>query len=272
MTPLIEVHRCETEHVKKKISPHFHSGYEIVYIEKGHAEFTIGSNSHVYPQNHLIFINDLQRHHMIPTELPYHRTFLILDREAFDHMISEPQLRSLFRSNPNKFGFGITLSMNDHLYVQKIMNSCLEEYLGKEVYWEKKVLSNLTDLFIYLYRHYKEFFPIQNDNQKALTATRLQDYLDSHYLDNLNLHELSRIFHLDKYYLAHTFHDVTGYTIKQYIILKRLSYAKDQLVHSNASITTVAFNAGFNSSSNFIRSFKKHEGVTPLQFRKSFGE
>ncbi|TCT15524.1 helix-turn-helix protein [Natranaerovirga pectinivora] len=72
---------------------------------------------------------------------------------------------------------------------------------------------------------------------------------------------------LDKYYLLHTFKEVTGFTIKQYILLKRIAFAKNQLYYTDKNITAISIDSGFNSQSNFIRLFKKKEGITPLQFR-----
>jgi len=84
------------------------------------------------------------------------------------------------------------------------------------------------------------------------------------------LDNISTNFFINKYHLAHLFKKVTGYSLKQYITLKRISYARELLCLSDKSITQIASDCGFNSTSNFIRSFKSIEAETPLGFRKAY--
>ena len=72
------------------------------------------------------------------------------------------------------------------------------------------------------------------------------------------------------YHLAHVFREETGYTVKQYVLLKRVYHAKNLLVHSGMSVSEAAAAVGFNSTNNFIRAFKSSEGMTPGGFRKKF--
>ncbi|OUS32230.1 hypothetical protein A9Q99_01400 [Gammaproteobacteria bacterium 45_16_T64] len=47
----------------------------------------------------------------------------------------------------------------------------------------------------------------------------------------------------------------------------RIDRAKEMLKQSNESIVTIAHNLGYTDAANFTRAFKKHEGVSPSQFR-----
>ncbi|MFU9812099.1 helix-turn-helix domain-containing protein [Acinetobacter radioresistens] len=53
---------------------------------------------------------------------------------------------------------------------------------------------------------------------------------------------------------------------KQVIILK----AQERLIHSSASITQIAYELGYSSSSNFSRAFKALVGLTPEAYRQQF--
>ena len=52
----------------------------------------------------------------------------------------------------------------------------------------------------------------------------------------------------------------------QYVNWYRIEQAAWKLSHTDYSVTEIAFQCGFNDLSYFIRSFKKHKGVTPKQF------
>ena len=46
--------------------------------------------------------------------------------------------------------------------------------------------------------------------------------MEEHLKENLDLNELSRIFHVSKYHISHVFKDETGISVHQYILKKRL--------------------------------------------------
>lgn len=48
----------------------------------------------------------------------------------------------------------------------------------------------------------------------------------------------------------------------------RLSCAKELLTHTNQSVGEVAFHSGFSDVNNFIRTFRRETGMTPLRYRE----
>lgn len=69
--------------------------------------------------------------------------------------------------------------------------------------------------------------------------------------------------------LSKLFRAQTGIGFSQYITLRRCHYAKQLLENPHATIEDVALNAGFNSTRNFTRCFKKVFSLTPIEYRKS---
>lgn len=65
------------------------------------------------------------------------------------------------------------------------------------------------------------------------------------------------------------FKQYTGYTIVEYIQIKKVEYAMEILTHSDKQITEICGILGYDSLSYFNRMFKRHTGTTPLRFRKS---
>lgn len=55
----------------------------------------------------------------------------------------------------------------------------------------------------------------------------------------------------------------------QYIIDLRMKYAAQMLSLNTSSVKDIASDCGFNSVSYFIRTFKKHFGVSPREYRKT---
>lgn len=64
------------------------------------------------------------------------------------------------------------------------------------------------------------------------------------------------------------FHETVGINPKEYILRKKISYAKQMLL-DGIDITTIAFDLGFSSSQSFATTFKKLTCSTPSNFRRN---
>ncbi len=252
------------------LKDHFHDGYEMIFIEAGSAKFVVGGHVIEFEENSLIFINNLERHEMAPIVTPYIRYAFILGSEFLDTTLVEPPLRSVFKNRPKSFNYGFKLHHEHIDFVKSICKVCYDDYINKDTYWELNISSNIASLFVYLYRNYKNSFPISTTTNTVNNVFEIQNFIDKNFTYDISLNDISSEFHLDLYYLSHIFKEVTGYSIKQYIILKRISFAKNLLYYTKDNITTVATQSGFNNVNNFIRTFKKLEGIPPLKFRNSF--
>lgn len=73
---------------------------------------------------------------------------------------------------------------------------------------------------------------------------------------------------ISKYTLSHDFTKYIGIPIMENILQLRLKEAKLLLSTSERTINEIARAIGFSSDIHFIQTFKKREGITPLQYRK----
>ena len=110
--------------------------------------------------------------------------------------------------------------------------------------------------------------PIDFQMPDIVTGTMM--YISENYKDKLSLEQLASMANCSVTYLSRIFKQYVGLTIYNYIIATRISNAQIML-KKNASVTETCFASGFDDCSNFIRTFKKITGKTPMQFQKSFG-
>jgi hypothetical protein len=64
--------------------------------------------------------------------------------------------------------------------------------------------------------------------------------------------------------------DDTGAGFGEHLAMRRLTRAREQLMHGAASVLEIAYDAGFSGSEPLIRAFRRTFGWTPLQFRKAW--
>lgn len=77
---------------------------------------------------------------------------------------------------------------------------------------------------------------------------------------------------LSNNHLVRLFKQYHGKTISKYLIELRLKEATRLLTHTDTDITKVALDAGFQSMSNFYKTFKMRTGLTPKEYRNEVSE
>lgn len=92
-------------------------------------------------------------------------------------------------------------------------------------------------------------------------------YIDRHLDSKLNIEELSRLFEIDARSLGYAFKREFGLSPKQYIRESRLNLAKELIRGGGYRISEVSRRVGYEDALYFSRTFKKHIGVAPSEFR-----
>ena len=105
---------------------------------------------------------------------------------------------------------------------------------------------------------------------KNTMLTDVKKYLDEHYREKITLDELAGLFYIDKYYLSRRFKQQFGTTIHSYLQQCRITHAKHLLRFTQFSIEEISLNCGVEDPNYFARLFKKIEGISPGDFRRSW--
>lgn len=103
----------------------------------------------------------------------------------------------------------------------------------------------------------------QMDYLEAAQACIAEAYADA----SLSLDEVSRRVGISGPYLSSLFTTLTEEHFLDYLNRYRIERACELLKNTNLSIAEVGFQVGFNSSSSFIRVFKKYRQVPPGSYR-----
>lgn len=98
---------------------------------------------------------------------------------------------------------------------------------------------------------------------------RLQDHVDAHLSESIDLAELSVVAGLSVFHFARQFKLSTGVTPHYYLVHRRVQRAQQMLATTDLSLSDVAFANGFSDQSHLARHFRQIVGTTPGQFRRS---
>lgn len=98
---------------------------------------------------------------------------------------------------------------------------------------------------------------------------KAMDYIDKNITQNISLYDISREAGVSVPHFYRLFKRLTGDTVGAYILRRRISMATRDLIDSDKSITSIAFEYGFESHDVFTRAFTRVYGMTPNKYRHS---
>ena len=82
----------------------------------------------------------------------------------------------------------------------------------------------------------------------------------------LSVSSLAALSGMSEVYFRRLFKDLTGLSPKEYLIEKRIAYAKDLLLSGGFPVSEVALLSGYGEPCHFSRAFSRREGVSPAEF------
>lgn len=108
------------------------------------------------------------------------------------------------------------------------------------------------------------------DAETESNGRAIKGWLDAHYREDIALQDISRALYLSPFYISHVFKAYSGYSPMQYVTRRRIGEAQSRLVNTKDSISAIAADVGYNSSSLFSRMFNLYVGRSPARYRKDY--
>jgi len=106
-------------------------------------------------------------------------------------------------------------------------------------------------------------------NLYVKTINEVVDHIEQSLHEPLTLQSVSQQFFLSEFHFSRLFKMITGISVKQYILGRKLAAAAEKLKNPRNSVTDVALDLGFEYPEVFSRTFKKWFGVAPAFYRNS---
>ena len=97
---------------------------------------------------------------------------------------------------------------------------------------------------------------------------KVTEYIENNILEEITITELAHLIGLNEKTLKSVFSCLTGITVNEYIRLRRLSLSVTDILNGE-NITNVSYKYLYNSPSSYNRAFKKFQGITPKDLKKS---
>lgn len=94
--------------------------------------------------------------------------------------------------------------------------------------------------------------------------------INSKFASSISVQSIANELNFHPTYISRCMKKIYGISTKQYIQELRMNHAQSLLKSSNHSIEAVSLMSGFSSLSFFSKSFTKHMGLSPKEFRNHY--
>ena len=96
---------------------------------------------------------------------------------------------------------------------------------------------------------------------------RAIDYTEAHLTEEIDYDAVAKEAYSSAFHFQRVFSIMCGYTLGDYIRMRRLSLAADELRGSDAKVIDIALKYGYETPESFTRAFSRFHGVTPTEAR-----
>ncbi|MEC5128448.1 helix-turn-helix domain-containing protein [Verrucomicrobiales bacterium BCK34] len=130
------------------------------------------------------------------------------------------------------------------------------------------IITLLAAFAIQLSEHLNRLL-VEESHAEPDVVIKAKQYINVNLEDKVALEEVSQHVGVSTFYFCKVFKQSTGMTLTEYVNRRRVERAKRKLLNPQARVTEVAFDVGYQSLSQFNRSFLRYVGLSPSRFRES---
>lgn len=247
----------DESHPRYQMIHHWHPETELVTVRRGKLVLSVDGASIELNEGQFLLIPSGAVHSGIP--INSHYECVVFDRRFLLNLLkgpSYPQIKQLF-TTPRILPGTPELDR----WFQALRNpqfgfeaEALSALYGLIARWLKDSPTSSVDL--------------PRRKPRLIAFERAVLYLQEHFSEQISLKDIANAAELSENYFGEYFKNVTGETPIQYLNKYRIEKSAEALREDEKSITEIALECGFSDLSYFIKTFRRHYGTSPGNYRK----
>ncbi len=247
----------------KKTKPHKHDEYsELIFLSDGEGFHCIESEKFMVSTPEFYFLKPGQLHFWQFTSIP--KGFVIIFKDKEFNGVNENLLIDLLR----KLTDITRLEIQSDKYPSHILEDIFNEYQLNTQY-SKEIIHGLLKALFGKLLQIKVVKPT-NSNQPQPVYERFKQLLVKECPRLHKVNEFADLLNTTPQNLNIICRKQTGKSASEIISNQILLEAKRYILHTDNTINEIAEILSFTDTSNFVKFFKRHENITPIQFRSKY--
>lgn len=255
----------------KEYPIHYHQDIEIVFVLKGEIKLKNGYCTYILKEGDIFTNNGHEVHAIYKTHSDNVVTIIRVSNLFFTQYFPELS-KSCYRTYTAKESD----SRCDNL--RKMLLLIILDYLKKSINYKHQCINSMLEFIKYLNESFN-LFAFENQvvvnvsNENAILVNRMSriiNYIYENHSDKITLEDLSKLEHLNKFYLSHIIKQFTGMSFREVLCFARVEWSEINLLGTNKTINVIAREIGFSTTSFYEKHFIKWFGSSPLEHRKKY--
>lgn len=255
---------------------HIHyNDYEVYYLLEGERCYFIGTKIYHLKQGSLVFVRRNVIHKTALSREAHHdRILLEISRSYLESVFAitgELTLHDFFQDDC----IILSLESEEQNFITELLLALGRELGTKNSGFRLLAKSLVAELFIYAKRMENKANPSassRTDDPRHRQIEQIACYIAENCCSPLSLNSIAEQFYMNKCYLSRIFKEITGFTVNGYLHARRIQKARSLLIQNSMNISEVSEAAGYENLTYFERVFKKHTGMSPLEYRRQYGK
>ena len=255
---------------------HIHyNDYEVYYLLEGERCYFIGTKIYHLKQGSLVFVRRNVIHKTALSREAHHdRILLEISRSYLESVFAitgELTLHDFFQDDC----IILSLESEEQNFITELLLALGRELGTKNSGFRLLAKSLVAELFIYAKRMENKTNPSassRTDDPRHRQIEQIACYIAENCCSPLSLNSIAEQFYMNKCYLSRIFKEITGFTVNGYLHARRIQKARALLVQDPMNISEISEAAGYENLTYFERVFKKHTGMSPLEYRRQYGK
>lgn len=255
---------------------HIHyNDYEVYYLLEGERCYFIGTKIYHLKQGSLVFVRRNVIHKTALSREAHHdRILLEISRSYLESVFAitgELTLHDFFQDDC----IILSLESEEQSFITELLLALGRELGTKNSGFRLLAKSLVAELFIYAKRMENKTNPSassRTDDPRHRQIEQIACYIAENCCSPLSLNSIAEQFYMNKCYLSRIFKEITGFTVNGYLHARRIQKARSLLIQNSMNISEVSEAAGYENLTYFERVFKKHTGMSPLEYRRQYGK
>ena len=250
---------------------HSHELYEMMYVTEGALAYTVEDKVYHLHKGDLVLIPPQTIHRAKDMPYEHSKRVIINFNKAFaaDSIKTHCNLLYAFESVEQK-GHIVRMDSISGKILESIFMRMRVSYLSSE-YGDDLVFTIAFLEAMLLINRKVRSIPTSGTGVLLDDSpfSRIINYIDNNFTNNMSMDIIAQAVQLSPSRVSHIFKQETNLTIMQYVMQRRLNYAKE-LIHQGESLSRIWMMCGFSDHVSFLRWFKKQFNTTPSAYRKNF--
>ena len=183
----------------------------------------------------------------------------------YNIMFSEQQLSDMFSALINRFELPVVITP-EKVRFRRITELCRLMHENSVNTLSAYYSNNLLECIMMELMNCTGIDTVQCES--FYTIRNALNYIHENFRGKITLNDIAEQCGYSPSYMSRVFREFTGQTFGNYLSRLRCRYAKTMIASTAIPIYDICFESGFNSLSQFSRTFRKHCGFSPGMLRK----